>query len=269
MNPKVSIITANFNYENYIRETIESVINQSYENWEMIIVDDGSTDNSVNIIKEYCQKDSRIKLFTHPNNENRGLGETIQLGLSKSNTDYIVFLESDDTLKENYLCQKFKIFDTNPHVGFLYNNIQFIGDKRFFYNKYLKKINNYWKKNNKPHCISDILHLDNYIPTFSCVMLKKDLLNDCNFYPPRMAFLDYWLWAQICTKTDFYYTFEKLSYWRKHSESYIQKDTTTNLKTYEFYNQLYQILPPIKNIKYKILFLNKLFRRFCKYKLNL
>lgn len=107
MNPKVSIITASFNYENFIKETIESVLNQTFKDWEMIIVDDGSSDNSVNVIKEYCQKDSRIKLFTHPNNENRGLGETLKLGIKNSSADYLVFLESDDTISENYIGQKF------------------------------------------------------------------------------------------------------------------------------------------------------------------
>ena len=64
---KISIITTSYNYEEYIKETIESVLAQSYTNWEMIIIDDGSKDNSVNIIKKYCQKDKRIKLYQHQN----------------------------------------------------------------------------------------------------------------------------------------------------------------------------------------------------------
>ena len=268
MNPKVSIITASFNYENFIKETIESVLNQTFKDWEMIIVDDGSSDNSVNVIKEYCQKDSRIKLFTHPNNENRGLGETLKLGIKNSSADYLVFLESDDTISENYIGQKFKIFAQYPSVGFLYNNIQFIGDERYFFNKTMRKINKYWEEHDYPHCISDLLHIGNYIPTFSCVMLKKDFLTGCDFNPPKMAYLDYWLWAQICTKTDFYYTKEKLTNWRKHGESYIRKDQKNNLIIFEFFKQLYKILPPVKNFKFKILYLYKRFRIFYKYKLN-
>ncbi len=59
----------------------------------MIIVDDGSKDNSVELISEYCKNDSRIKLYTHPNNENKGLRETIKLGIKFSNCDWIIFLE--------------------------------------------------------------------------------------------------------------------------------------------------------------------------------
>ncbi|MBQ4646380.1 MAG: glycosyltransferase family 2 protein [Candidatus Gastranaerophilales bacterium] len=98
-----SIITASYNYEDYIKETIESVINQTYSNWEMIIIDDGSKDNSVEVIQEYCKKDSRIKLLTHENHKNKGLIETIKLGIKNANNDWIVFLESDDTLASNYL----------------------------------------------------------------------------------------------------------------------------------------------------------------------
>lgn len=92
----ISIITASYNYENYIKETIESVLNQTYTNWELIIVDDGSKDNSVEVIKSYCEKDSRIKLFQHEGGVNKGLAETIKLGISKAQGEWIAFLESDD-----------------------------------------------------------------------------------------------------------------------------------------------------------------------------
>ena len=90
---KYSVITASFNYENYIKETIESVQAQSISDWEMIIIDDGSSDNSIETINKYCQLDKRIKLFTHPNNENRGLIETLKLGLEKAQGEWIIFLE--------------------------------------------------------------------------------------------------------------------------------------------------------------------------------
>jgi glycosyltransferase involved in cell wall biosynthesis len=68
--PKISVITVSYNYENYIKETIESVINQTFQDWEMIIVDDGSKNNSVEVIKSYCEKDNRIKFFQHEHGVN-------------------------------------------------------------------------------------------------------------------------------------------------------------------------------------------------------
>ena len=102
----ISIITASYNYENYIKETIESILAQTYSDWEMIIVDDGSKDNSINVIKSYCDRDSRIKLFTHDENKNKGLAATLQLGLKEAKGDWIIFLESDDYIAPNYIAKK-------------------------------------------------------------------------------------------------------------------------------------------------------------------
>ena len=101
--PAVSIIIASYNYENYIKETIQSVLNQTFEDWEMIIVDDGSKDNSIEVIKEYCSQDNRIKFFQHENGENKGLIETLKLGIEKASSNWLVFVESDDFIEENYI----------------------------------------------------------------------------------------------------------------------------------------------------------------------
>ena len=79
---KISIFTASYNAEKTIKETIESVLNQTHNDWELIIVDDGSRDNSLEIIKSYCQKDERMKLYTHKDDINKGLKETVKFGLS-------------------------------------------------------------------------------------------------------------------------------------------------------------------------------------------
>ena len=115
-NDLISIVTASYNYEDYIKETIESVIAQSYQNWELIIVDDGSKDNSINVINEYCQKDSRIKLYTHENNSNKGLAQTLQYGIKLSSGKYVAFLESDDTITPDCLEKKANVISENPIV---------------------------------------------------------------------------------------------------------------------------------------------------------
>ena len=73
MEEKVSIIMPNYNCERFIEETVNSVINQTYQNWELLIVDDCSTDNSVEIIKKCCNSDARIKLFINEKTVGRQL----------------------------------------------------------------------------------------------------------------------------------------------------------------------------------------------------
>ncbi|MCD7780214.1 MAG: glycosyltransferase, partial [Candidatus Gastranaerophilales bacterium] len=150
---KISIITASYNYENYIKETIESILAQTYSDWELVIVDDGSKDNSVNLIKTYCEKDRRIKLFTHPNFENKGLKDTLLLGLEKADSEWVVFLESDDSITPDYLEKKVKVIKNNPNVNFIINDVNMFGDldkKNKLEKKYFKIIRKILKSTNQP-----------------------------------------------------------------------------------------------------------------------
>ena len=108
MKDLVSIIIPAYNVENYIFRGIESCINQTYKDIEIIIIDDGSSDNTQNIIKEYAQKDSRIKYLFQ---ENKGVSAARNTGLDISKGDYVIFLDSDDWLELNtveYLLNKKK-----------------------------------------------------------------------------------------------------------------------------------------------------------------
>lgn len=100
-NPLVSIITPSFNSEKFIAETIKSIQNQTYSNWEMIIMDDCSTDNSFSIIKEMALNDNRIQFFRLEKNSGTGIARN--LALSKSKGKYIAFVDSDDLWKPEKL----------------------------------------------------------------------------------------------------------------------------------------------------------------------
>lgn len=95
---KVNIIIPVYNSEKYIADCIESIQNQSYNNVEVILIDDGSTDNSAKIIKKYTEKNTNIKYFWQ---ENAGAPVARNFGIKKSDGDYIMFLDSDDILEEN------------------------------------------------------------------------------------------------------------------------------------------------------------------------
>ena len=92
MTKKVSILLPSYNYERYIEVAINSVLKQTYANWELIIIDDGSSDNSVNIIKPYT-KNKRIRLYTQTN---QGVTKTLNKAFKLAKGDYICFLDADD-----------------------------------------------------------------------------------------------------------------------------------------------------------------------------
>ncbi len=97
--PKISVIIPVYNVENYLAECLDSVINQTLKDIEIICVNDGSTDNSLSILKKYAQRDSRIKVI---DKENEGLGYTRKAGLKRARGKYVLFLDSDDKYDSNY-----------------------------------------------------------------------------------------------------------------------------------------------------------------------
>lgn len=97
-SPLVSIIIPVFNYQNFIFETLENLLNQTYKNWEAILIDDGSTDKTAKIIKTYCFKDSRFKLIQQ---NNKGVSVARNLGLEIATGEFIQFLDGDDLLSQS------------------------------------------------------------------------------------------------------------------------------------------------------------------------
>lgn len=100
MKPEFSIIMPAFNAEKYIEQTIRSVIKQTYREWELIIVDDGSVDSTLDIVKKYTEKDSRIKLFK---NKGKGAGAARNTGIDVARFPYVAFIDSDDLYGREFL----------------------------------------------------------------------------------------------------------------------------------------------------------------------
>lgn len=113
-NPLVSIILPCYNGERFIQDSIDSVLAQDYEHWELLLINDGSTDNSRDIIKK--NKDERIKYFEQ---SNRGVSAARNLGLSKMLGEYFCFLDADDQLTINSLSARLTVFEKKPSVGFV------------------------------------------------------------------------------------------------------------------------------------------------------
>lgn len=120
---KISVIIPVFQSEKYISKCIESIVNQTYDNWELLLVDDGSTDNSGIICDEYANMEPRIKVF-HKKNE--GVSSARNMGLDEAQGDWICFVDSDDYVAANYL-KDFKLRDAVKYNSCLVsqNIIQF------------------------------------------------------------------------------------------------------------------------------------------------
>ena len=120
-NVKVTVVIPIYNVEEYLVECLESVINQTYQNLEIICVEDKSTDNSLDILYQYVERDSRIQLFC--NAENKGLAYSRNVGLNIAKGEYVLFVDSDDYITEDLITMCIQNVDDNDIVCF--NYVQF------------------------------------------------------------------------------------------------------------------------------------------------
>lgn len=220
--PLISIITPTYNHERFIKHCIESVLSQTYKNWEMIIVDDGSTDNTVSIIEEY--RDERIHLIKQKHRGIWKLGKTYNRALRFSDGELIAILEGDDFWPQYKLELQQKGFKSKDVVltwgkAYLYYDGQILSviPKRIN----LSQVNNetYWLQ---------ILLLKNYIPAVT-VMVKREALDSIGGFKQRLGtpYVDYTTWLELSLIGKFRFINNVLGYWRKHPKQ------TTNEKKLE------------------------------------
>ena len=140
--PKVSVILPIYNVEKYLRKCLDSVINQTLKDIEIICVNDRSTDECENIILEYAKKDGRIKIIN--NEKNCGIGFSRNIGISESSGEYISFIDSDDYIEKDYIEILYNTAIKNEADIVFTNNINIVRDKiikPYYHNRI-----NIWKK---------------------------------------------------------------------------------------------------------------------------
>lgn len=115
---KVSIITPSFNRGYIISETAISILTQTYSNWEWVIVDDGSSDNTLELLKSYAEKDDRVKCFTR-DREPKGACTCRNIAVDKCTGDYVMFLDTDDVLAPFCLERRVNVVEQNPECDFV------------------------------------------------------------------------------------------------------------------------------------------------------
>ncbi|AXT20755.1 glycosyltransferase [Flavobacteriaceae bacterium AU392] len=121
-SPLISIIIPIFNRESIVKKTLDTIVAQTYTNWECIIIDDGSTDHTKQTMETYLQTDSRFKYFDRPNHLVRGANSCRNYGFTLAKGDYINWFDSDDIMQPNFLEEKVKAFQTNTDAVLHRNN---------------------------------------------------------------------------------------------------------------------------------------------------
>lgn len=191
MDNLISVICTVKNGETTIRPTIESVLYQSYQNLELVIIDDGSTDNTLNILNEYKAKDDRTKIY-----KTGGIGraEALNMAIKKSSGKYIANIDADDLFHPQKLEIQEKLYHDNQDVFLISTNDKIIYDDELpVWNK---------EKNNQSFELKNVtkkLLFQNDI-NHPSVMMRRDLLDNLNGYnEKRKTQVDYDLWLRAFT----------------------------------------------------------------------
>ncbi len=178
MQPLVTVLTPTFNHQDYIIECIDSVRNQSFEDWEMIIFDDGSSDSTLEIAKQRAEKDPRIRVYTQKNIGIFRLVETYNKALSYANGKYIAIIEGDDYWEADKLELQVKLFEQNRDVILAWGQARSISsDKKNIYNIYpdVNALESVYYSNDPVGNILNLLLYKDWIPALT-IMVRKDVL---------------------------------------------------------------------------------------------
>jgi glycosyltransferase involved in cell wall biosynthesis len=185
LKTKVSIIMSAYNEEDNISKSIESILNQTYRDFEFIIINDGSTDETEEIIKEYQKADNRIYLISKMNT---GLGDSLTIGISQAKGEYIARMDADDVANEKRLGIQADFLGNNPEIALvgswcylmdLYNNIR-IECKPPTEDKDIRK---YLQRDNP------FIH--------SSVMFRRHIVEKVGFYSHVEPMEDYEFWIRV------------------------------------------------------------------------
>ena len=122
---RVSVVTIFLNEERFLEETIASVQAQTFADWELILVDDGSTDRSPEIARAAAARDRRIRYITHPGGENRGMSASRNCGVSVAQGEFVAFIDGDDDWLPEKLDEQVAILDAYPEVEMVYGRTLF------------------------------------------------------------------------------------------------------------------------------------------------
>jgi glycosyltransferase involved in cell wall biosynthesis len=225
LTPKVSIIIPNYNHARFLEQRIESVFDQTYQDFEVILLDDASTDNSQTVLKKYLN-DSRV--YSDFNTVNSGSPfKQWNKGLGYAKGEYIWIAESDDYADPTLLEKLVQVLDQNLSVGIAYSQSWDVDE-----NNTLLSTRHYWTDDlnaerwqqdfricGSKEC-QEYLIFKNTIPNASAVLFRAKAYQESNIANESFKLAGDWLaWVKILTHSDLAYISEPLNYYRTHSQT--------------------------------------------------
>lgn len=228
----VTVIVPAYNHEDFILRSLQSVIIQTYENIELIVIDDGSKDNTYQKAIEFknIHLDKNITLLTK---KNEGVCRTLNKGIELAHGDYICFLASDDYWRKDKIEKQLTFMEMHTDVGlvfsdalFVYNNIE----SNDFWSEYKNGYQKYFNCGIQKKVLYTKLMKYLFIPSLT-VMLRSHTLHSIGFFDTNLPYEDIDMWLRFALNSKIGYIDEPLAYYRMHSNN-ISNDSKIMLYGY-------------------------------------
>lgn len=230
-DPRVSILMAAFNAERFIGAAIESVMAQTFEDWELLIVNDGSTDETARIIADFASNDPRIQALSHAGAANRGIASSRNLALRGARGELVAILDADDVWMPPKLADQVAIMDAHPDAGMVCGAVEYWSS--WCGGKDEVRLTGFVTDGMAPAPYMAILcyPLGKWnAPTPSDVMIRHWVLAECGgfeeaFVGPYGMYEDQALFAKIYLKTAVFLSSQVWIRYRQHNDSIVKTET--------------------------------------------
>jgi glycosyltransferase involved in cell wall biosynthesis len=237
--PLVSVIVTAFNQEAFLGEAIESIIKQGLTHWECIIIDDGSTDNTAQVCRDYEQRDARIKYVYQPNH---GVAAARNHGFRLSRGKYIQFLDGDDFLMPEKLDKQLAYMEAHPETGVSYtNHFHFWNDTKQYASYDFEVLDTYPLK-------QFLYGHDNGVSLpVHAALIRREIWSEGELpfvedYPYRYE--DWIFWVRICLRqVRFHFIDERLVAYRMHGRNFVTDHPTVAFNALQAVMYISNLLP--------------------------
>ena len=223
-SPKLSVIIPLYNHERYIKEAIYSVLGQSFGDFELIIINDGSTDKSEEVVKSI--KDDRIKYYYQ---ENQGAHNTINRGIQLARGKYVSILNSDDVYYKNRFEEALKVLESDSSIRAVFSHMEFIDEKGDFI-RFSRGAEDNWKDKNegtsfkgKNDVVIDLL-AGNFLMTTSNLFCRRSVFKDIGYFSNLRYTHDYDFFLRLCSHYKTYIMDIPLLKYRMHNLNTIKNN---------------------------------------------
>jgi glycosyltransferase involved in cell wall biosynthesis len=219
--PLVSVIIPCFNRERFVRETVESVLSQTWQNVELIVVDDGCTDGSRTILESYGDL---LTILEHTGRVNKGQSAAINLGLRHCRGEYIAILDSDDLFAPEKIEKQISYLIDNPEIGLVYANGYAIDEQG-------KKLYEFYNKSHIEMSDPSRVLMDCYFLLPNNSLVRRNVMDQAGYFDEALrAAQDHDMAIRVAEVAKLGYMAEHLFYYRRHNDSISQKNAKRRWK---------------------------------------